>query len=93
MIRITIDRSNKLSVVLYLEGKLAAEAVNSLRRESCRWLDGSQDLIIDLEGVRFIDDDGLTLLQGLKSPRLQIRGASEFIQSLLASYGLQGGEA
>ena len=87
MVRITTVHSNK-HVCLYLEGRLAGEAVDTLRRELVRWQRQCKPLWLDFKGVGFIDEDGMELLQSWRGPGLRLRAASDFIEALLAQYGL-----
>ncbi len=87
MIRITTVHSDE-QVVLYLEGRLEGEAVETLRREVVQWQRQRHPLWLDLKRVGFIDEEGMALLQRWQDPSLGLRGASDFIEALLAQYGL-----
>ena len=91
MLRITIVSQSPDVVVLQLEGWVADETVEVLAEEGQRWLQRAQRLELELRGVKFIDEAGLALLQGWAGPRLVLRGASAYLQSVLAASGLKKG--
>ena len=87
MIRITTVHTDQ-HVVLYLEGRLAGEAVETLEREVIRWRRQARPLVLDFKRMGFIDEAGMALLQGWQNSSVRLCGASDFIKALLAEYGL-----
>jgi anti-anti-sigma regulatory factor len=45
-------------------------------------------LVLDLEGVRFIDREGMAMLQRWSGEQLVLRNASRFVHRRLEKYGL-----
>ena len=88
MLRITALTVTPEEAALRLEGAVADEEVAVLAAEGQTWLRTSRRLVLDLYGVRFVDTAGLALLQGWAGPRLVLRGASPFLQSVLRAEGL-----
>ena len=88
MLRVTIESSNSEAVVLSVAGRIAAEDVVLLEEEGrCRFGEGRR-WVLDLEGVRFIDQDGLDLLQRWVREGMVLRGGSLFVRALLAEKGV-----
>ena len=77
-----------MPVVLAVYGKVAGDSVQLLAQEGTRHRQLGAQLILDLEGVPFIDPAGLALLRLWEGPQLQLRGGSPFIKALLAAEGL-----
>jgi anti-anti-sigma regulatory factor len=78
----------KEDVVLKVEGWVSGANVALLEEEGTRLLGESECLVLDLEGVRFIDRPGLGLLKRWSGARLALRGASPFVHMRLAAHGL-----
>jgi len=82
MLRLEIRSADAQKTVLEVHGSIAgedipllAEKIASQRRE--------KPLILDLTGVRFIDQTGVALLREWAAERLEMRGESFFIRALL----------
>lgn len=88
MLRLTTLSQNGEEGVLKLEGWVAGEEVALLEEELSRQLHESRRLVLDLKGVRFIDQAGLELLARWCGGQLVLRGGSGFIQELLKAHGL-----
>lgn len=89
MLRITRVRQTSSDEAYALEGWLVDEQVRVLAETCGGALERGARLILDLEGVRFIDDAGLTLLQRWAEQGLRLHRASDFVGQLLAAYGLR----
>lgn len=89
MIRLTIRSQTPEEVVLQVDGWVSGKDVPILEQEGTRLLGETQRLVLDLKGVRFIDEAGIALLQRWSGERLVLRGGSPFIQALLKAHGLK----
>jgi anti-anti-sigma regulatory factor len=74
--------------VIEAHGWIAGADVPLLRRELEQFGDQVGRLVLDLEGVRFIDRDGLDLLRRWLEKQLSLRSASAFVCMLLEEGGL-----
>jgi anti-anti-sigma regulatory factor len=83
MVRISVTSRTQEQVVVKREGWVVRQAVPLLEREGRHWLDQGQRLVLELHGVRFIDQGGLELLAGWAGARLVLQGGSPFVQALL----------
>ena len=90
-LRITVVEESPEQAVLRLEGWVSGEGVGVLEAEGRMRLDRRQTLVLDLDGVHFIDEAGLDLLEGWAAGRLELRGGSLFIRTQLAGRGLAEG--
>ena len=98
MIRIDVVAQTQKQVVLKVQGELADDAVELLADEVIRWREQVEQLVLDLKGVKFIDQQGLALLQQWmrqepirengEGVRLMLRDGSRFIRTLLEANGL-----
>ena len=88
MLRLTILSQSAQEVVLQVDGWLTGENVALLEREGTRHLQETRRLVLELEGVRFIDRAGVALLQQWSGERLVLWGGSLFVRTLLKEYGL-----
>ena len=68
-------------IVVYVAGRLGGNAVTELRNE-CEPIEGT--FVLDLSKVLFADDAGIDLIRALRANRATVRGASAFIQMLIA---------
>ena len=83
MLRITRVTESQAEVVLRIEGWVSGSEVAVLAAEGRDGLARARRLVLDLRGVRFIDADGLELLQSWKGPRLVLRNASIYLRMVL----------
>ena len=88
MLRLTILSQTPEEVVLALDGRVAETEVKVLEQEGSQHLRQVHRLVLDLEGVKYIDRAGIALLQRWAGERLVLRGASRFIGALLEGHGL-----
>ena len=66
----------------------AGREVALLEREGQDWFGQGKRLVLDLREVRFIDPDGLALLERWAGPALVLQGGSPFVRLLLRRQGL-----
>ena len=89
MLQLIIASQSDHQVVLAVYGKVAGNNVELLAQEGTRHRQTGAQLVLDLDGVPFIDSDGLALLRLWSWSKLQLRGGSPFIKALLAEEGLE----
>lgn len=83
MLKVTHVAEDDRTVTLRLEGRIVGQWVNELKRECEICLGKRRKLILDLSGVSFIDNQGITTLKTLLSDRVQLIGCSLFITGIL----------
>ena len=88
MVRLTVISQTKEEAVLKVEGWVSGADAALLEEEGTRLLGESERLVLDLEGVRFIDREGIALLRRWSGERLELRGASPFVRTVLEEEGL-----
>jgi hypothetical protein len=74
-------------VTLYLEGRVAAEAVAVLERECWRSLAEVSRVHLDFSGVTFIDGRGVEALKRLPAARVHVLNGPFFVDRLLYGAG------
>ena len=100
-IRIDTIARTPSETVLTVAGRLAEGAVPLLDGELTRILVDAESVVVDIEGLQFIDNRGLALLRRLtvassanqRQPRvhLSLRFGSPFLRQRLASRGVAVG--
>ena len=90
MLRITPHTATHRPLEPRLAGRIGAEETALLAGELQRLSQDGTHLILDLDGIRFIDRTGLDLLEQWRGQGLHLRGGSPFIQRLLRASGLKG---
>ena len=88
MVRLTVISQTEEEGVLKVEGWVSGADVEILEEEGARLLQETQRLVLDLDGVQFIDREGIALLKRWSGKRLELRGGSLFIRGLLEEHGL-----
>ena len=88
MVRLTVISQTKAEAILKVEGWVSGADAVLLEEEGMRLLGESERLVLDLEGVRFIDREGIALLRRWSGERLVLRGASPFVRTVLEEEGL-----
>lgn len=89
MLRITVVEQTPEQVVVKVEGWLCRENVALLEQEGARWVGEIDRFVLDLSGVRFIDEAGAALLRRWAGEGVVVRGGSAFVQLMLESDGLR----
>ena len=89
MLRLTLMAQGPTEAVVAVDGWITGEEVGLLEREGERWLQEVSHLVLDLNGVRFIDQTGIELLKRWSAAeKLALHGGALFVQSLLQAHGL-----
>ena len=88
MVRLTELSQTKEEAVLKVEGWVSGADVALLEEEGTRLLRETECLVLNLEGVRSVDREGIALLLRWSGERLVLRGASPFVHTRLAKYRL-----
>jgi len=88
MLRFTLLSQTPVETVLALDGWLMGEDVALLAQEGKRWSQEVSRLVLDLEGVQFVDREGLMLLKRWVEMGMVLRGGIPFIRALLAAHGV-----
>ena len=88
MLRITLLSQNREEVILKVEGRIAGADVALLEREIRGNFEQVQRLVLDLQGLKHIDREGLKLLKHWSSDSLVLRGSSVFVRTLLQTQDL-----
>ena len=74
--------------LLKVEGRITGTDVALLEREIRSELDRSQRLVLDLQGLKHIDREGVELLKHWTADKLILRDTSVFVGTLLRTHGL-----
>ena len=88
MLRITVHAVPDERLVLKLAGRVGAREIDVLERQLREYI--KDDPTLDLDGVQFIDEEGLAFLAGCIARGVVLRGGSIFVRSLLRAGGLDG---
>lgn len=88
MLRITLLHRTSEEEAYALEGWVADEEVDVLEQTCEPALDQGRRLVLDLRGVRSLDDRGLALLAGWAGETLVLRRPSAFVRQLLENAGI-----
>ena len=91
MVRIELESHTPGEVVLKVEGWIGAEDTPLLEQEFCRWGEEAQRLVLDLEGIRSLDQEGSVLLERWTAKGVVLRAKSSAVKGLLRTYGLGKG--
>lgn len=79
MLRISMISDADEVITYHLEGRLVGAWVDELRRIGHEALAQKKSLTLDLEGVRFADHSGITLLQELSQRQVSQLNCSQFL--------------
>jgi anti-anti-sigma regulatory factor len=86
MLRITEINKHKKKVVLRIEGKITEPCLWDLEKLCSHYIHKTEkQVVLDFQGVTFIDRKGLSMLEKFKVNRLEIINCSPFIRSLLSN--------
>ena len=91
MLRMTeIGRTHNCATMA-IDGRLVGDHVVALEVEGRRLLQECSHVIFHVDGLQFIDADGLALLNRWRD-RTTLTGGSAFVRALLARHGLMPGD-
>jgi anti-anti-sigma regulatory factor len=68
---------------LLLEGSLVKEWIEELREVLARTRHDRGAVLVDLSGLRFVDEDGARLLRACRRSGASLLGASPFVSAVL----------
>ena len=88
MLRITLVSRTSDEEVYALEGWVAGEELQVLRQTCGPALERGGRLVLDIRGVRSIDDDGVSLLTSWVGRGATLRRPSAYIRQFLAGRGI-----
>ena len=88
MVRLTVVSQTPEEARRKIEGWVSGVDVGVLEEEGTRLLGETRRLILDLSGVRYMDREGLSLLERWSGDRLMLCGTSTFLHTLLEKHGL-----
>jgi anti-anti-sigma regulatory factor len=81
--KLTTDRGRGNGVTLRLEGRLAAAWVDEFARALGAARNEGAQVNIDLDGLSFVDAQGVTLLRDAIQTGARLVGGSQFISALI----------
>ena len=88
MIRLTLVTQTPIEAVLKVEGSVSGEDVAILEEEGARLRQQSHRLVLDLDGVQFVDRAGLALLERWSGERLVLRGGPLYLRRWWERHGV-----
>ena len=88
MLRIEVVTQSASQAELRVDGWIAGEGGALLAGEISRRLQQGGRLVLDLEGVEFIDEAGAALLAAWPAEQLELRGGSIYLRMLLERHGM-----
>ena len=89
MLRITLLSQSTEEAVLKIEGRITGADVALLECEIRGKFEQAQRLVLDLQGLKHIDREGLELLKHWSADQLVLRDSSVFVRTLLQTHGLE----
>ena len=87
MLRLTVLREDSQEVVVQVEGWLEGSQVKIMMREGERWRGRGRRLVLEVDGLKQVDENGLALLRSWTGDRLEVRGGSAFLRALIEQTG------
>ena len=88
MLRLTVRSSTAHQTILQVEGWVSGKEVEVLHQEITRLLADTGLLVLDLDGVRSIDRQGIEMLHRWHG-KLELRGGTELVRMTLERHGLR----
>jgi len=79
MLKISYIRNRDRNVTLVLEGKISGPWVDELKKCCAPVLTRGDGLTLDLVGVTYVDNNGLSLLKKLESKNVALARCSNFV--------------
>ena len=87
MLRITQVSQSNSEVVLKIEGRVEGSDVKLLEQELEKQFRETRFIVLQIEGLRHIDREGLVVLKGWVG-KIAFLGESIFVRALLVAHGL-----
>jgi len=91
MLDLAILSDTPQTTVLAVTGWASGCSVPLLEQELARRGVPDRQLVLELSGLRFIDEAGLTLLERWVGDGMVLRGGSPFVRKVLEQRGLESG--
>ena len=88
MVRLTVISQTPDEIVLKVEGWVSEAEVPLLEQTLADAFRGTERLVLELKGMKFINRAGIDLLKRWPGERLALRGGASFIRTLLEAHGL-----
>ncbi|MEW6753839.1 MAG: STAS domain-containing protein [Candidatus Latescibacterota bacterium] len=85
MLRVTVVEQTLDRVVLKVEGWVCRANLSLLEQEGAPWMSPAHRVVLDLDGVQFIDEAGAALVRHWMGQGAVARGGSAFVQMMLES--------
>src|SRR3974377_1013320 len=79
MLRISVASDSSQAIQFQLEGNLAGPWVEELRKLADEALSQKKAVSLDLDGVRFVDTQGVALLREFSRRRISQANCSQFV--------------
>ncbi len=83
MLRITRVENGPTGFMLKVEGKIMSEWVRVLHDECQEGSARSNNVVLDLSGVFYVDREGVEMLRAVLGPHVRIAAAPLFLTALL----------
>lgn len=83
MLRMSEIENNSGKIIFQLEGKITGSWVNELLKECHRALTSQNEIILDLDSVSYIDEQGIYALKTLQKEKVKLINCSLFLSALL----------
>ena len=84
MLRITHAYADAATASLRIEGRLTQAELPRFQQTCAELLAAGAQVQLELSGLQFADRDGVVTLRSLRSRGVTLRGASGFVEALLA---------
>lgn len=79
MLRITVGELNERGAVIRLEGRVIGRWVAEVQKACDRQISQGRRVTLDMEGVRFVDANGVVLLCSLIEQGVELMNCSKFV--------------
>jgi anti-anti-sigma regulatory factor len=83
VLRITSSNESGRPTTLKIEGSLTGDWVDELSRAVSGTVDTASGIVLDMAGVTFVDQSGVSLLRRLKDRGIDLVNGSDFVETLV----------